>query len=364
MNTAPVAPLAASLPRIDALDALRSRVLFCEPLARVLGTWVPGLRLAPAYTALPAPEGEAASRFGVLLRGRCAELWLLLPTSVDAVSAAILAAGAWSPTVQMSCVYARAKSALGDLIQYFGTLGLQPVRLEARPEPLVVSDGATMFECRVGVHHIEGCLRCTDGAWLTQLESVITRLPLAHGGPAAGLVLPLRARLGTRRLALSLLRSLEVGDVVLLDGPGAGHSQAGRGLAVVGSLKGRGAVTRACTFRGNAITITGDHWMNTDTLLPTAPSAHDAPSRAAEPGSGADPIADIEIDLHFELQVISTPLAELAAMRPGYVIELPMPAAEATVSLVAGGQVYGRAQLVSIGDRLGARILELFHADR
>ena len=100
--------------------------------------------------------------------------------------------------------------------------------------------------------------------------------------------------------------------------------------------------------------------MNTDTLHPSALSAHDAEPAAAERGSGSDPMADIEVDLHFELQVLSTTLAELAAMRPGYVLELPVLAAQACVSLVVGGQVVGRAQLLSVGDRLGARILELF----
>ena len=364
MNASPVAPLAASLHLIDAADAARSRVLFCEPLARVLSVWVPGLRLSPLPAGSLGQQTDRSSHFSVLLRGPCAEVWLLLPNSIDAVSAAILAAGAWSPSVQMSCVYARAKTALGDLIQYLGALGLRPVQLQARPEPLVTPDGATLFECRVGVHRFAGWLRSTDRGWLAQLEAAITRLRPARWAPVSGLVLPVRALLGTRRLALRLLRSLEVGDVVLLDGRGTGPSHPRPGMALVGSLTGRGAAGRVCSFGGHEITITGDRWMNTETLLPSTPSAHDAPSSAAEPGTGPDPLADIEIDLHFELQVLSTPLAELAAMRPGYVIELPMPAAEATVSLVAGGQVCGRAQLVSVGDRLGARILELFHADR
>ena len=74
-----------------------------------------------------------------------------------------------------------------------------------------------------------------------------------------------------------------------------------------------------------------------------------------------DALASIEVDLHLELQVLSTPVAELARMRAGHVLELPVAAADATVQLMVGGQVFGRAQLVCVGDRLGARIVELNH---
>jgi type III secretion protein Q len=124
---------------------------------------------------------------------------------------------------------------------------------------------------------------------------------------------------------------------------------------LAGARTGHSTVSRACSVWGTELTINGAHWMNTETAEQPSP---------AEAATSVDTIADLEVDLHFELQVLSTPLAELAAMRPGYVIELPVAAADAVVSLVVNGQVLGRAQLVSVGDRLGARILELAHADR
>ena len=103
--------------------------------------------------------------------------------------------------------------------------------------------------------------------------------------------------------------------------------------------------------------------MNTETLSSNNAKKDEAESAAnkAEPGSARNSIADLEVDLHIELQVLSTPLGELAAMQPGYVLELPVLATEACVELVVGGRIYGRAQLVRVGDRLGARILEVFH---
>jgi type III secretion protein Q len=103
--------------------------------------------------------------------------------------------------------------------------------------------------------------------------------------------------------------------------------------------------------------------MNTELLAPPA-AREDEVDASASPElrfQGPDPMADIEVDIQIVLQVLSTPLGELAAMRPGYVLELPVAASEACVDLVVGGQVHGRAQLVCVGDRLGARILELFH---
>lgn len=371
MNHTSIAPLADSLHRIDAAAATRSRLLFCESLSRALNQWVPGLTLVPGWAEGATPADEHAPRFGILLRGRCAQVWLLLPAALDDVSAAILAAGAWSSTVQLSCLCVRAKATLGGLMQWLGKLGLDPVRLEARPGAaalLTAPAGTTAFVCHVGGQRIEGWLDSADTQWLAQAEAAVSHLGPPGCARAAGLVLPLRARLGARRLPLSLLRSLEAGDVVLLDQHAAGPvgdtqtgTDKGTGRVLVGARRGRGAVARACSYSGHQITILGDRWMNAETLQSRAPGAHDTEPAAAQPRKAADPMADIEVDLHFELEVLSTPLAELAAMRPGYVLELPVPAAQACVSLVVGGQVVGRAELVSIGDRLGARILELFH---
>ena len=105
--------------------------------------------------------------------------------------------------------------------------------------------------------------------------------------------------------------------------------------------------------------------MNTETLGSQATQQDDSASAADRPERGASlsSMADLEVDVHIELQVLSTPLGELAAMRPGYVLELPVPAVDACVDLVVGGRMYGRAQLVRVGDRLGARILEVFRDD-
>ena len=366
MDSTMVAPLAASLEPVAESDAALSRLLFRDNLERLLAQWIPGLRLVRMPTAAsgpaPAPAADDGKTFGITLRGPTVELALRLPWAIDAVSASVMAADAWSPAVQLACLCARARATLGGLLDWLGELGLRPVSLHGRAgrfEP--VPDG-TRFECHIGRHRIEAQLRCLDTAWPAQAgKSTVRRAPpQLHG--VARLPLPVSAVLGARRMPLWLLRSLGAGDVVLLSRQSGPPDAIDAAMLVVGR-RGRGALGWPCTARGREITATGDLCMNTDTLIAPGTQEHDAPAFAStERAPRADPMADLEVDLHFELQVLSTPLSELAAMQPGYVLELPVPATQVCVDLVVGGQVHGRAQLVRVGDRLGARILELFDA--
>jgi type III secretion protein Q len=246
-------------------------------------------------------------------------------------------------------------------MHWLGDIGLSPATLHTDPGPMRPTANATAFHCRVGDHRIEGVLRSTDLGWLAQAAAAAARQGPPRLERLAALRLPVAAVLGRRRLPLQLLRSLATGDMVLLDRPTGPQDIGSTALLVLGR-RGRGAIGWPCAVRGHEITTVGERWMNTETLEPGAVAGHDAQA-ARDRRGGVDPIAELEVDLHLELQVLSTPLADLAAMRPGYVLELPVPAAQASVDLVVGGQVYGRAQLVVVGDRLGARILELFHAD-
>ncbi len=353
LHSASVSPLARSLDRLDDLGGARSRLVFCEQMAQALTSWLPGLELGPwPGVAGMEPHGP---RFSVQLRSSCAELWLQLPTAIDTVCAALLNAGSWSPAVRLRCLHARAQATLGELVRFIGALGLHPVQLDMQPAPLAPVEGATMFSGRLGVHRIDGRLHTRDERWLAALDGVTRRRPMEWLSRMSTLTVPLRARLGKRRLTLGRLHSLDAGDVVLLDGYLKGAPPVWPTLLLAGARSGQGTLHRACHLNGTELVITGDHWMNGETT---------EPAQRASTAEAAVALGDVEIDLHFELQVLSTPLSELASMRPGYVVELPVPAGDAVVGLVAGGQLLGRAQLVSVGDRLGARILEIYHADR
>lgn len=359
MEPLQIRPLSASLGRVDAHAAARARLLFSDRLAQGLGRWLPGAALRPAAAQPGGAPADGGQRFGLTLRGAGAVLELRVPWAVDAVTASILAAGSWSEEVRLACLFSRAATALDGLPAWLGDLGLAPERLDPDPGPLPGCDEGTAFEIRVRNHRIEGLLRCESADWMAQAARGAARLGAARLARVAGLPLPVSVVLGVRRLSLRLLRSLEPGDVLLLDRSG-GNGPIGTAWLAVGR-HGRGALGAACAVQGRDITITGDRWMNTETLAARRPNEQDGTGRHPGPAPGANPMADLEVELHVELQVLSTPLSELAAMRPGYVLELPTAAAEACVDLVVGGQVFGRAQLVSVGDRLGARILELNH---
>ena len=74
-------------------------------------------------------------------------------------------------------------------------------------------------------------------------------------------------------------------------------------------------------------------------------------------------LGELDIPLRFELETVAVPLADLEAIQPGYVIELSTPLEMAQLRLVAYGQVIGHAELVVVGDKLGARITRLVTRD-
>ena len=74
------------------------------------------------------------------------------------------------------------------------------------------------------------------------------------------------------------------------------------------------------------------------------------------PDAGEASLQELQLPVAFEMDTARISLAELAGMQPGYVVELDVPVAQATVRLVCHGQVVGHGQLVAVGERLGVRI--------
>jgi len=162
--------------------------------------------------------------------------------------------------------------------------------------------------------------------------------------------LPGRVCLANRALSVTLLRSLADGDVLLLP---LARLEGAAGTLRLGPLEGQGlaatGVVEADTFR-----ISGALQM-----MEEYPAfAADADSELAPESLGA-----LELPVRFELETISVSLADLEAIQPGYVIELAMPVAEASLRLVSCGHVIGHADLVSVSGRLAARITRLVARD-
>ncbi|ONB55321.1 type III secretion protein, partial [Burkholderia pseudomallei] len=219
--------------------------------------------------------------------------------------------------------------------------------------------------------------------------------------------LPGRVRLGTRALPLAVLRSLRPGDVLLDMVPAA------LGAARAGPLHAWWGARRAAQWHatvlieGTTMTMTempdtaddldepivaGD--LPADSLadsladfpadfpadspaefpadragdLPADSAAHSSPGSLAGLPADAPPrdaryaapepadLGEVALPVHVEIDTLSLSIAELAALRPGYVLELPLAARDVPVRLVAYGQAIGGGRLVAVGAHLGVRI--------
>ncbi len=71
------------------------------------------------------------------------------------------------------------------------------------------------------------------------------------------------------------------------------------------------------------------------------------------------PVDQVNVQLGFELERRAINLAELTQLQAGYVFKLAAPAEGRNVNLLANGKIIGTGELVSVGDFLGVRIVEL-----
>ena len=70
----------------------------------------------------------------------------------------------------------------------------------------------------------------------------------------------------------------------------------------------------------------------------------------------------LDLPVQFEIDSVALPLAQLAALRPGYVIELAAPVLDTPVRLVTHGQTVGYGEIVCVGEHLGVRITRMAYA--
>lgn len=105
----------------------------------------------------------------------------------------------------------------------------------------------------------------------------------------------------------------------------------------------------------NSVTST----TRSDASAPGAPaSTGHAPSAADTPPEDAKltHLDALEVRVTFELDEQSMPLAELKALKSGYVIELDQPLNQSTVHIRANGALVGQGHLIAVGNKLGVRV--------
>ncbi|KVM67510.1 type III secretion protein [Burkholderia ubonensis] len=378
MDTEPIElePDTAAPRGIDAALPLPACSAFDAALARI----VADARLAAWLARFPALSGWRAAtderprfeRPGVLdLRwnGATARVAIDLAAfpALDVVAAPALDARG---DASVSLRTALASALLAPLVAAFAAAGLDGVTIGGlRAAPPAALDAT---RCVLSFALDGAPLRCAllDASmpWLDALAARLRgeRLPDA-AGQLARVRLPGRVRLGSRRLPLAVLRSLRPGDVLLDLAPAA------LGAARAGPLHAWWGARRATQWHATVLiegtTMTMIETPDTaDDLdepivagdLPAgspADTSADAPDDDA-PGAAPEPadLGDVDLPVHVEIDTLSLSIAELAALRPGYVLELPLAARDVPVRLVAYGQAIGGGRLVAVGAHLGVRI--------
>ncbi|KWK75189.1 type III secretion protein [Burkholderia ubonensis] len=374
MDTEPIElePDTAAARGIDAALPLPACSAFDAALARI----VADARLAAWLARFPALSGWHAAtderprfeRPGVLeLRwnGATARIAIDLAAfpALDVVAAPALDARG---DASVSLRTALASALLAPLVAAFAAAGLDGVTIGGlRAAPPAALDAT---RCALSFALDGAPLRCALlDAQTPWLDALAARLRGERPPDAAGLLarvrLPGRVRLGSRRLPLAVLRSLRPGDVLLDLAPAA------LGAARAGPLHAWWGARRATQWHATVL-IEG----TTMTMIETPDTADDldepivagdlpADSPADPPDDDALDVAsepadlgDVDLPVHVEIDTLSLSIAELAALRPGYVLELPLAARDVPVRLVAYGQAIGGGRLVAVGAHLGVRI--------
>jgi type III secretion protein Q len=213
-----------------------------------------------------------------------------------------------------------------------------------------------------------------------------------NNAPFDGCTVPGRLILGSRRLPVDTLRALEAGDVLLRSLPGklrallpaSGAERIGETCAIHAAdahaathatpLAEPATATASATvawgspglmrvhaqvnIEGRRLSLTKEPIM-TDELDPVRPDDLLATDQHSNPID----IGELDLPVQFEVDTVALPLSQLYALRPGYVLELPTPVADAQLKLVTHGQTIGYGELVTVGDHLGIRILRMAHGD-
>jgi len=106
-----------------------------------------------------------------------------------------------------------------------------------------------------------------------------------------------------------------------------------------------------------------------DTRLQTWNASYDGARLTLTSGSLGSPMEllmsdgkaanNIPVSLDFDLGNLAVPLGELAALKPGYVFELPGNLDRLRVAIRANGTRIGHGELVAVGDVLGVQLLSL-----
>lgn len=188
-----------------------------------------------------------------------------------------------------------------------------------------------------------------------RLARVPAGAPPARRAWMERLPVPVAVRIGTTRLALREMRGIEPGDILGIDD---WRSQ-GSAL-VVRCTTGRHGPGWTALAEGARLVV--QPGANRTDVSNGAHMEQQDPARQEQiphPDAEQPPLSHLdrmEVSLRFEVGDVAVPLAELRAVAPGYVFELPQPLKQSEVRIVANGNRIGTGTLIAVGNRLGVRI--------
>jgi type III secretion protein Q len=385
--------IVAALPQVGAAEAAASRVIFDKRFIRSVQRRRPAVRVAPLARA---PRGPLQC-LKLDWAGDGAEVLLHL----DGRAGAQMVADPRSPPLPAGLREFAAQALFGRALASLEALGLDGLHasdlrnLDTAQEP--VPRGGWNLLCdgdgEIAAFALRGVSHATQRGLRERVRALRAdaslRTLLAWRGAVA---------LAERPVRRGLLRSLQVGDVLLLTTPSTDTEGTEAWVRWPGAL---GRCWRApARVEERSLMLKGEPHMHVDaaemnlsedageplaalqaerdetaeatgmTETGEETDEHTAEHTAEEHDDDADAMNEtvdtldtLEIPVRFEIETLPVPLADLESMAAGYVIELATPLAAASVRLVACGRVVGHADLVAVGDRLGARITRMAARD-
>lgn len=290
--------------------------------------------------------GKSAGR-GVVLRGESAEL--VLSVREDGLRECLGAREWWDYeeasrllawTLSHSTLLESLTRLLGDAVQPDGWRDLSE------------RSGATLTALEFKVSSSDG--RAAAGElWLPpeMLAKFAGRSEWAGQAPQLHpwgrlLTAQLRVTLPALHFPARELLATRAGDVLVL-GAAAGYW---RRLALIYCAT---RVWRA-RYQSGRIEVVTSPWDDSTRTFMSEPLAQDSGAAAH-----VTTLEGVPVTLDFEVGSLSVPLGELAAVKPGYVFELPAPLEEARVIVKANGTPVGRGELVMVGETLGVQLLSI-----
>jgi type III secretion protein Q len=246
---------------------------------------------------------------------------------------------------------------LDPLLRALQTLGFDGVEVVSlsRAAPLPHRERCCAVTFRLGDARVDATIDEIDGGWLDALEALIARQCTPFATHVSEIAVPGRLQIGEKTMSVATLDSLRPGDVILRAFPEAVSALlkkecASARMQVVWGRYGTQQLRAIADVTHTLLTLSEDPTMS-----------HDVQFNAPLTDSIDTPveISQLDLPLKLEIDTVSMPVAQLSALRAGYVLELPTAVPDARIRLVTYGQTIGFGELVSVGDHLGVRLVQL-----